>query len=272
MKAACIQMNGRADVSENLGRAETLIRDAAAAGAGLIATPELTDQVLSGASGNLRHGFDRASHPGIARFAALAEDLGVVLLIGSMAVRLEDGFYANRSFLFTPGGKPQTTYDKIHLFDVDLPTGESHRESERYRGGDRAVIAQAGGATLGLSICYDLRFAALYRALAQAGAQILCVPAAFTVPTGQAHWEVLLRARAIETGSFVLAPAQSGEHEGGRRTWGHSMIVGPWGDVLAVQEEGEGMILADLDLAQVARARAAIPALRHDRDFKSPSM
>jgi predicted amidohydrolase len=173
--------------------------------------------------------------------------------------------------LISPDGEVTATYDKLHMFDVDLPTGETARESAAYEPGDRAVIAEAAGATLGLTVCYDLRFPALYRALALAGAQIMTIPSAFTRPTGEAHWEVLMRARAIETGSFVLAPAQGGRHEDGRGTWGHSIIVGPWGEIVGELDHDEpGVLLADLDLSAVAKARAAIPALRNARDFTGP--
>ena len=154
------------------------------------------------------------------------------------------------------------------MFDVDLPTGEKHRESERVQPGDKAVVADTPWGKVGLSVCYDLRFAYLFRTLAQAGASIITVPAAFTVPTGKAHWEVLLRARAIETGSFILAPAQTGEHEGGRKTWGHSLIIGPWGEILAEKAEGTGIITADLLLDESLKARQAIPALKHDREYQ----
>ena len=185
-----------------------------------------------------------------------------------MSIKLGDNRIANRSFLFSDTGEIVARYDKIHLFDVDLPTGESHRESDLVRPGEEAVVAETPWAIIGLSICYDLRFAYLYRDLAKAGASILTVPAAFTVPTGKAHWETLLRARAIETGSFVLAPAQCGEHEGGRQTYGHSLIIGPWGEVLADAGEDTGFIIAELDLSAVEKAREAIPALKHDRAYK----
>ena len=175
---------------------------------------------------------------------------------------------ANRSILFAPDGKIAQTYDKIHLFDVTLSRSEFYKESAEIEPGREAVIADLGVAKLGMGICYDIRFPHLWRDLAKAGAQILSAPAAFTVPTGQAHWEVLLRARAIETGSFVIAPAQTGEHEGGRQTYGHSMIINPWGEILAAMNEEIGMITADLNLEDIEKARTAIPALQHDRDFE----
>jgi predicted amidohydrolase len=201
----------------------------------------------------------------------LADELGVWLLIGSALVRREDAQCANRAILVRPDGGVAATYDKLHMFDVDLPTGEHIRESSSYTPGDRAVVAEAAGALLGLTICYDLRFPALHNALAKAGAQVLTVPAAFTRPTGAAHWEVLLRARAIETGSFVIAPAQGGTHADGRATWGHSMAVAPWGEVIALADHDEPCaLMAELDLAAVAKARAAIPALRNERAFAVP--
>jgi predicted amidohydrolase len=195
----------------------------------------------------------------------------VWLLVGSALVRREDGKAANRSALIGPDGAIATTYDKLHMFDVDLPTGERVRESAAYEPGDRAVTVEAAGAPLGLTICYDMRFPALYRALAVAGAQVLTVPSAFTRPTGAAHWHVLLRARAIETGSFVLAPAQGGIHEDGRGTFGHSLAVGPWGEVLGELDHDEpGVLVVDLDLAAAGKARAAIPALANAREFRAP--
>jgi predicted amidohydrolase len=201
----------------------------------------------------------------------LARELGVWLLVGSALLRGDDGGAVNRSLLIDDGGAVSATYDKMHTFDVDLPTGEHIRESEAYRPGERAVVADTPWARLGLSICYDLRFPYLYRALAKAGAQILTVPAAFTRPTGEAHWEILLRARAIETGAFVLAPAQGGLHEDGRGTWGRSMIIGPWGEIIAAaDDDAPGVVAATLDLDAVTRARHAIPALNNERAFLGP--
>jgi predicted amidohydrolase len=201
----------------------------------------------------------------------LAGELGVWLLIGSALVRRDDGKCANRAMLVRPDGSVAATYDKLHMFDADLPTGERPRESASYEPGDRAVVAGAAGAQLGLAICYDVRFPLLSRALARAGAEIITYPAAFTRPTGAAHWEVLLRARAIETGAFVIAPAQGGKHDDGRATWGHSMVVAPWGEVIALADHDEPCALvADLDLAAVANARAAIPVLTNERPFTGP--
>lgn len=268
IRAACVQMNSGGDIADNLKVAEQLIRAAAEQGAVLIATPEVTDQVISNRAERLDETYTQDDHPGVAQFSALAKELGVTLLIGSMIIRKDNGKAANRSFVFTPDGSLTDTYDKIHLYDVDLPSGESHRESKVFDGGDRAVIANTEAAQIGLSICYDVRFPHLYRGLVKRGAHILSIPAAFTAPTGQAHWETLLRARAIETGSFVLAAAQGGDHDGARQTYGHSMIISPWGRILAHQEgQGEGVITADLDLSEATQARTAIPTLTHDREY-----
>lgn len=270
VKTACIQLNAGPVIEDNLQAAQALIREAAAQGAQFIATPENTCHMRSPQSEKLKTAKPEDTHPGIPFFSELARELGVWLLAGSISIRLDDNRIANRSFLFSDSGQIAARYDKIHLFDVDLPTGESHRESALVRPGEKAVVAPLPWGKLGLSICYDLRFAYLYRDLAKAGASIISVPAAFTVPTGQAHWHTLLRARAIETGAFVIAPAQCGEHEGGRRTYGHSLIISPWGEILAEGGEEPGIVMADLDLELVAKARAAIPALKHDREYDQP--
>ncbi|NCC21749.1 MAG: carbon-nitrogen hydrolase family protein [Alphaproteobacteria bacterium] len=268
LKIALLQMTSGPDIAENLKAAEEMVREAAAQGARFILTPENTCHMRSPQSEKLKSAPVEAGHPAIGRFSSLAQEMGVWLLTGSLSIRLEgEERIANRSYLFDDTGKTVATYDKIHLFDVDLPTGETHRESDLVRPGDAAVVAQSSWGGIGLTICYDLRFPHLYRALAKAGAKILTVPAAFTVPTGQAHWETLLRARAIENGAFVLAPAQTGEHQGGRKTYGHSLAVGPWGEVLADGGDAPGIALAELNLADVDKARQSIPALRHDRPF-----
>lgn len=265
VKAACIQMRSGITRSENLEIATRMIRQAATDGAELILTPEMTN-VLDRKKDRLLENLPQEEQlEEISAFSALATELGIYLVIGSVAVALPEvggaRKIANRSIAFGPVGV-LARYDKIHLFDVDLPTGESWRESRMMIGGEQAVLVQMSEAKVGLSICYDLRFPHLYRGLAQAGAQILTVPAAFTVPTGEAHWEVLLRARAIETGSFVLAAAQGGHHDDGRKTYGHSMIIDPWGRILAEKPDDEpGLIMADLDLAQVEDARTRIPSL-----------
>lgn len=263
--AACVQLSSTDSVADNLVTTERMIREAAAKGAKLIATPENTCHILTPSIKKLKTAVAQELHPALRQFSALALELGVWILVGSIAVKISTDKLANRSLLFSPEGGLFAHYDKIHLFDVSLPTGEIHRESDLIEPGEQLVMADTGLGKIGLSICYDVRFAHLYRALAQKGAQILAVPAAFTVPTGEAHWEVLLRARAIETGSFVIAPAQTGQHHGGRRTYGHSMIISPWGKVLAEAGTEPGIVYAEIDLAEVDKARAAIPALLHDR-------
>jgi predicted amidohydrolase len=266
--AACIQLNSGADIAENLKAAGNFIRQAAAQGARFIATPEVTDQVISNRAEKIDQMLSEADHPGLPFFSALAKELGVYLLIGSMCIRIAEDKMVNRSFLIADTGVVAARYDKIHMYDVDLPTGESHRESKVFQPGAAARIANIqGGFRLGLSVCYDLRFPHLFRDLAKGGANILSIPAAFTVPTGQAHWEILLRARAIECGAFVIAPAQCGDHQGARKTYGDSMIVSPWGEILAQLNEGTGYTLATLDLEAVTKARQAIPALMHDRAY-----
>jgi predicted amidohydrolase len=254
-------------MARNLADAAGLIRQAAGQGAALVATPEMTN-VLEPDRPRLR-GLAKvqAEDESVAGFSALAVELRIWLNIGSLALMGDDGTLINRSLLFDPAGTLRAYYDKIHLFDVDLPTGESLRESHAYSGGSRAVVLEAAGYRLGLTICYDVRFPGLYRHLAQAGAEVITVPSAFTVPTGEAHWHVLLRARAIETGSFVLAAAQAGRHESGRETYGHSLAVAPWGEVLAEAGQDPCAVVVDLDLAQVTAARRRIPALAHDRPF-----
>lgn len=260
---ACVQMTSGPDIDDNLKTAESFIREAAGQGATFIATPEMTDSMVRYAKDKRENASDKpAKH-----FASLAKELGVWLLAGSFGVKMTEDKLANRSMLFAPDGTQHAHYDKIHMFDVTLSRAEFYRESSEYEAGSRAVIADCGDFKMGMGICYDLRFPHLWRDLAKSGAQILSAPAAFTVPTGEAHWEVLLRARAIETGSFVIAPAQCGEHYEGRKTYGHSMIISPWGEILAEKTEGTGIITADLDLNEVEKARAAIPALTHDRDY-----
>jgi len=270
-RVGLVQLRTPATQQEALAHAKPLIRDAANAGANLIVTPEGTNILERDRERLFAHLAPLEEDFAVAGLRAQARDLSVWLLIGSALVRRGDGKAANRQVLVAPDGSVAATYDKLHMFDVDLPTGERHRESSTYEPGDKAVTAEVGPAKLGLSICYDVRFPALYRALARAGAEVLTVPAAFTRPTGEAHWEVLLRARAIETGAFVLAAAQGGTHEDGRATWGRSMAVEPWGDVIAMADHDEPCALVvDLDLADVGKARAAIPALANERSFTGP--
>jgi predicted amidohydrolase len=234
-------------------------------------TPETTDMMEMKRRDAFAKAKGEAEHPGLAQLRDLAGELGCWLLIGSLVIRLSDERLANRSFLIDPAGQVAARYDKIHMFDVEVPDGQSYRESKAYQPGGTAVLADLPWGRLGLTVCYDLRFPQLYRALAQAGAEVLTVPSAFTRLTGRAHWHVLLRARAIETGAFVLAPAQCGETSQGRQTYGHSLIVAPWGEVLAEAGEDPGVILAEIDPARVAEARRMIPALGHDRAFDAPA-
>jgi deaminated glutathione amidase len=270
-KVGCVQLNAARDIAPNIAAASALIRKAKAEGAQFILTPENTGMIEPMRPQMLENAKPEAEHPAIPAFSALAAELGVWLLIGSLQIKLDAATCANRSFLFDNRGCVAARYDKIHMFDVDLKGGESYRESKTFRAGERAVVADTPWGKVGLTVCYDLRFAYLYRALAQAGASFLTVPSAFTVPTGQAHWHTLLRTRAIETGSFVFAPGQCGEHAEGRKTYGHSLIVAPWGEVLADGGEEPGVITADIDPAKVAEARAMIPALAHDRRFGGPA-
>jgi predicted amidohydrolase len=211
-----------------------------------------------------------ASHPALAGFREAAAKAGAWLLIGSIGVKVEGERLANRSYLIDNSGTVVAKYDKIHMFDVDLAGGESYRESATFRPGDRAVLAETPWGLLGMTICYDLRFPHLYRALAQAGAQFISIPAAFTRPTGSAHWHVLMRARAIETGCFVIAPAQCGEHAQGRKTYGHSLIVAPWGEVLADGGDDVGIVSAQIDTAKIGEVRRMVPSLQHDRPYAAP--
>lgn len=268
MKLALVQMRSGRDMGANVDAACAFIEDAARQGARYVQTPEMTT-LIERDRGRMRAQVTPASvATAAAHFAAVAKRTGIHLHIGSMAVPLPDGRFANRAHLFGPDGALITTYDKVHMFDVDLAGGESWRESATYAPGERCVLADIGPARAGLGICYDLRFAAYFRAQAQAGATLLTMPAAFTRQTGQAHWHVLLRARAIETGSFVAAAAQGGIHDDGRETFGHSLVADPWGGIVAEKGDDEpGILMAQIDLAKVADARSKIPALQHDRSF-----
>jgi predicted amidohydrolase len=266
-KAACVQLRSSDDVAENIAMASGLIRKAAASGARFVATPENTTLMAPDGGAKLERSFDENNDPALPAFRALAGELGIWLLIGSLAIKTTATKTANRSFLIDPQGVIKARYDKIHLFDVDLPSGEKYRESNTVDGGSQAVLVDSAWGKIGLSICYDLRFPQLYRRLAKAGALVLTVPSAFTETTGRAHWHSLLRARAIENGAFVIAPAQGGLHANGRRTYGHSLIIDPWGEILAEAEEEPCVILADVNLEAAQAARARIPNLEHDRDF-----
>ena len=271
---ALIQTRTPASPAAAFAHVEPLIRDAAAGGAKLILTPEATNFLIKDPAARAAALTTQDRDEVIGNLRALAQELGVWLLIGSAIVKSGhegDDRAANRSLLIDDKGAVVATYDKLHVYDVDLPTGERWRESAAIRPGDGAVVADTPWARLGLTICYDIRFPQLYRALAKAGTGMISVPAAFTVPTGEAHWETLLRARAIETGCWILAPAQAGLHEDGRRTWGRSTVVGPWGEVVAKLDHDEpGVLFATLDFDAVTRARNAVPQLTHDREFAGP--
>ncbi len=273
MKIAAIQMRSGLDPDANLAELEPLLAEAVAQGARYVLTPEVTlifpenrEQLRSVAA-------PFEGHTQLARVGELARQHNIFIHIGSLPIPLKDGRFANRSVLFAPGGAQLAIYDKIHLFDADIAGLNAYRESATYKAGEQAVTADLGEFTLGFSICYDMRFPRLYNALANAGAGLIAVPAAFTVPTGQAHWHVLLRARAIETGSYVIAAAQGGTHENGRSTYGHSLIVDPWGKVIAELDHDEpGIILADIDPAAIVEARQRVPALANARDFAPPDL
>lgn len=268
MRIAALQMRSGTEPEANLDALEALVAEAAGQGAGYVLSPEVTIAMAEGVEGLRRVAQPWEGNAAIARAAAMARRHGVVLHLGSLAVALPDGRFANRSVLFRPDGAVLATYDKIHLFDATLPGLAAYRESETYAPGRTAVVTPAAGMLLGLSVCYDVRFAALYRALAEAGAEVLAVPAAFTAPTGAAHWETLLRARAIETGCYVIAAAQGGLHQNGRKTWGHSMVVDPWGAIIAELPHDEpGVLVADIELAAVRAARDKVPALDNARQF-----
>jgi predicted amidohydrolase len=267
-RAGLVQLRSGRSVKPNLDKAEGLIRRAAKSGAVYIQTPENTGLMELSPALVLESAESEESSASLAQLKALARELGIWLHIGSLAIKLDPSRVANRSYLIDPHGNVAARYDKLHMFDVDLPGGESYRESQYFRPGNKAVVADLPLGRLGLSICYDLRFAALYRALASAGAELIAVPSAFTRQTGEAHWRVLIRARAIETGTFVLAATQGGLHENGRSTYGHSLIVSPWGEVLAEGGEDPGIVFADIDLAASEEARARIPALKHGRSFE----
>jgi deaminated glutathione amidase len=270
IRVACVQMRSGTDVAENIAAASSLIREAAAAGAELIATPEMTTLLDRKPGAAWEKSTTESADPGLAAFRALAKELGVTLLIGSLAIRSAQGKCANRSFLIGPDGAVVAKYDKIHMFDVQLNAANVYRESDSYAAGASAVVADLTAGRLGLTVCYDVRFPDLFRQLAMAGAQVIAVPAAFTKITGEAHWHILLRSRAIETGCYIIAPAQGGKHQDGRETFGHSLIIDPWGEILAEAGTEPCIIAATLDLAKVDDVRSKIPSLRHVRPFAWP--
>lgn len=267
-RIAALQMRSGTEPEANLGALEALVAEAAAAGATYVLSPEVTVAFAGTREALARVAGPYENNPALRRLAGMARRHRVALHLGSLAVALPDGRFANRSVLFDADGTVVATYDKIHLFDATLPGAAAYRESQTYVGGEQAVVTEAAGMRLGLSICYDVRFAALYRTLAEAGAEVIAVPAAFTVPTGRAHWEILLRARAIETGCYVVAAAQGGLHDNGRSTWGHSLIVDPWGEIVAgLDGDAPGVLVADIDLARIGEARDRVPALANGRAF-----
>lgn len=276
MKTALLQLCSGDDPAQNLPVTIGMMRDAAERGAEFILTPEMTNCMSGSRSWQRDILQDEDTDQTLVALCAEAENLGVWLLIGSLGLTTTDpdGRFANRSILIDPKGQIAARYDKIHMFDVDVSPTETYRESNAYRPGSEAVIAQTPFATIGLTICYDVRFPHLHRELAKAGAEILTVPAAFSPVTGAAHWETLLRARAIETGCYVLAPAQCGTHatstKATRRTYGHSLVISPWGEVLADGGETPGIVIIDLDRQEVAKARQRISALTHDREYEGP--
>ncbi len=268
LRVACVQLRSHDDVAENIRVTSDLIRQAHAEGAAFIATPENTTLMAPDGGAKLEKSFTEETDPALPAFTKLAAELKTWLLIGSLAIKVSDRKTANRSFLIAPDGHVFARYDKVHLFDVDLPSGETYRESNTVEPGRRAVVADAPWGRVGLSVCYDLRFPHFYRALAKQGAEILTVPSAFTETTGKAHWHVLLRARAIENGCFVVAPAQGGFHANGRHTYGHSLIINPWGEILAEGGMEPGIVAAEIDLAECASVGARLPSLKHDREWQ----
>jgi predicted amidohydrolase len=267
-RVGLVQMRSGRVPSANIDNAVKLIAHAKAGGADYVQTPEMTNLMVRKRNELMAVIVPEERDLGLATFQELARTLSIWLHIGSLAIKASPDWAANRSFLIDPKGGIAARYDKIHMFDVDLAGGESYRESASYKPGDSAVTADLPWGRLGLTICYDLRFPALYRALAEAGASFLAIPSAFTRQTGEAHWNVLMRARAIENGSFVIAATQGGAHEDGRETFGHSIVVDPWGKVLAQGDAEPGVIFADIDPAQVAAVRGRIPSLQHGRRFE----
>jgi deaminated glutathione amidase len=267
-RVGLVQMRSARVPARNLDSAAALIREAKSAGADYVLTPEMTNILESSRESLFAAIVPEEKDPSLAAFRTLAQELGLYLHIGSLAIEVLPEKAVNRSFLLDPKGEIVARYDKIHMFDVDLAGGESYRESHSYRPGELAVAADLPWGRIGLTICYDLRFPALYRALAEAGASFIAIPAAFTQQTGEAHWHILMRARAIENGCFIFAAAQGGRHEHGRETFGHSIVVDPWGRVIAEGGSEPGVIMADVDPSLVATVRTRIPSLQHGRRFE----
>lgn len=268
-RVGLIQMRSGRAPHENFAAAAALIREAKEAGVHYVQTPEMTNIMETKRDRLFAAIAEEETDPLLADFRSLARGLKIHVHVGSLALRAGSDRAVNRSFLIDPQGEIAARYDKIHMFDVDLPGGETYRESRTYQPGETAVLGDLPWGRIGLTICYDLRFPALYRALAEAGASFLAVPSAFTRQTGEAHWHVLLRARAIENGSFVLAAAQGGRHENGRETYGHSLVVDPWGRIVAEGGDAPGVVLAEIDVAEIAAARSRIPSLQHGRRFEA---
>jgi predicted amidohydrolase len=269
-KAACVQLNSGNDMSANLGAASAAVRAAAGRGAQFIMLPEYA-AVLDGSGRVMRdNSFPETGHPALSVFQSLARETQAWLLVGSLTLKVDGERMANRSYLLAADGAVVAHYDKVHMFDVTLPSGKVIRESGAYRPGERGVIATTPWGNLGMTVCYDLRFPQLYRALAKAGAVFLAVPSSFQRETGIAHWHTLLRARAIENLSYVFAPAMCGEHPGNRATYGHSLIIDPWGKILAELGDEPGIAIADIDPDEVVRVRGMLPSLEHDRAFEPP--
>lgn len=271
MKIACVQMTTACDPSANLKLIEAQVQEAAKAGADIVALPETCTFMEKNRAAMQARLETQGDSQVLATLQNIAKANGVTLLVGSLILADEDSDKAvNRSVLIAADGQLQAQYDKIHMFDVELEDGERHHESAAYQAGAALVTAEVQGVTLGLSICYDLRFPNLYRRLAAAGAQVIFVPSAFTQQTGAAHWHVLLRARAIETGCFIVAPAQIGHHENGRETYGHSLIINPWGRIIAEADADDALIMAEVDISLSDRARRQIPALQHGTTYVGP--
>lgn len=264
---ACVQVNASNDMERNIANIRELVLKARDKDAVFITTPEAAVMIERGRDNILAKAYFEENHPGVAAFRELAIETDAWLLAGSFAVKVDGDRLANRSLLFGPAGNIMAKYDKVHMFDIDLPGGESYRESRVYRPGEEAVVCKAPWAAIGLTVCYDMRFPHLYRDLAQLGAEIITVPSAFTRTTGRAHWDILLKARAIETGCFIIAAAQCGTHAGGRDTYGHSIIIDPWGTTLAEAHEDTGIIIAHIELEKVREARTRIPSLHNDRSY-----
>lgn len=267
-RIACLQINSGNDYQTNLATVSAMAREAAGQGAQFILTPEYA-LMMDGSGRVMRErAFAADGAPALGELQALVRELGVWFLAGSLTLRTDDERIANRSFLISAEGNVVATYDKIHMFDVTMPDGRVIRESSAYRPGDRAVLAETPWGRLGMTVCYDLRFPGLFRVLAQAGAQFITVPSSFQRQTGKVHWHALLRARAIENECFIIAPAMCGDHAGNRQTYGHTLVIDPWGEILAEGGEAPEIVYADIDPARVAKVRGMIPSLEHDREFK----